>query len=267
MGILDYFRKPDVSKVDEEITLGDQRCIRAYIIVAEKVDIDYTRGPDAHIPYPTDAVQYARFASKVLVEPSDNKDREERKHAAVVLNQLKKRDFGNDKKAKSYLQDYCDCIEHNGQRIADKITDARGRLDDIEKERNTFWGKGKQMGDVVFFRLGSGLGVYGLLDGPLGDVSFNLFGHEVRCRDIAVLAGSTAFGINSGISYSWGKRKERNLMRELRDKLDAVYRQTISDSIEKLRRYYPQTLVPIDEEVLARRKAAELRKKYTSRAG
>lgn len=263
------FNKPDVRKTDEDIMLGDQKCIRAYMIAAEKVDIDYSKGPEAHIPYPVDAVQYARFASKLVVKPGDDIEREEQKQAKVAMNELHKRNVGNNANAKFYLKDFENKMIHNGQRIADKINRAHNELKRLDDEKETLFGKTMQLGDIAVFRLGSGYGTYKVLtDTTLGDVRFNLFGHDISLRDLAIPFGTAVFALASGISYSWKGRKERAILRRLRDELDETYREAISDSLELLRRYYPETLVPIgEEEVLAKRKAAELKKKYRMTRG
>lgn len=269
MVIADIFGKPNVRKADEEIMLGDQKCVRAYLIAAEKVDIDYERGPKGiHIPYPTDAVQYARFASKLVVKPADDTEREEQKQARVAMNELHKRDTGGDANARFYIQDFEVKMIHNGDRIADKINNAHKDMKKLDDEKDTFFGKTMQFGDIAVFRLGSGYGVYSLFaNTSLGDVRINVLGHDITLRELAIPAGAAVFGLTSGISYSWKGRKERAILRRLRDDLDQTYREAISDSLELLRRYYPQTIVPLQpEEKLADRATREtLMKKYAKK--
>jgi len=253
-----------VRKVDEEIQLGDHRCVRAYIIAAEKVDINYTKGPEAHIPYPTKSVQYTRFVSREILEPIDEKDKREKARATKILNELRTRDTGKEKEAKDYLIDYIATIEDNGQLVSDKITRARERLGKLEEERRTWMGIGKYMADLLGFRVTSGAAGYLLLEGPFGESEFDLGGVHFSGKDIAAGGFAAAFGISSVTSYVWKGKKSRDILTDLSEDLDEAYRRVISETIEDLRNHYPKSIVAVgDEDVLARKDAtAMLKSRY-----
>jgi hypothetical protein len=253
-----------VRKIDEDIMLGDHRCVRAYIIAAEKVDVDYTKGPDEHIPYPTKSVQYTRFVSREILEPVDDKDRREKARATKILNELRTRDTGKDAEAKAYLIDYIATIEDNGQLVSDKITRARERLGKLEEERRTWMGIGKYMADLLGFRGASGVAGYSLLEGPFGESEISLGGLHFRGKDIAWLGAASLFGIASVTSYVWKGRKNRAILTDLSEDLDSTYRRAISETLEDLRNHYPKAIVPLGtEDVLAKKDATEmLKRKY-----
>jgi len=260
-------KKPDIWKVNEEIRLGDFRSVRAYMIAERGIDIDYSKKPKEHIPWPTQAVQYTRLSSKEQMEPLDEEDRRQKAQATILLNELRNRiKHMKDDDARAYTIDYITSIVHYGQRVLDKVKDARREFEELEKESKTWSGVGKRIADILGFRIGSGAGAYYIFEGPWADVEFEVpgTGLSFKGKDAGEVVFATIFAVASAISYSWGAHKRRKIMKWLKKELDKVYREAIDATIENLRCYFPETIIEVEvEDILDMDEASKmLMKKY-----
>lgn len=249
----------NVRRLDREISLKEVDSIRDYLNI-NCIDVAYSKMPSRIRRIgPTKAPLYTRTYSITFTEPEqEKKDSEKLTRYESAINSIGR--FEDHVESLSGTERQCgeafrETYRHNGIRLADHIKNTQTDIDALEDERARL---ARLVADLVLFRGTTTAGTYGMFEGPLGNIDVNVGGVDMKGRDLALAASSIAFGVTSGLSYVWTRKKAKDFRRKLRDNIEMVYRQAILEAVDDLYMYYPEAVIQITPQ--AGKMLSEIRK-------
>ncbi|MFH0830217.1 MAG: hypothetical protein V1887_03590 [Candidatus Aenigmatarchaeota archaeon] len=245
-------------KLDAELEYTSPRYIENYYRSNTKLHKEVVgSGATKNLKRPEWVGRYAKHHFVSVLDDKEWSNERMREISRKIVDRLEKdaREYerAGDRTAAEYTYTFHSAATGLGNDMHMEFEKELGRIKKIQKEGNTFKGWIKAGADVLGFRLGTGIAMYEVLDGPFSDAEIDVCGVKVTGRDIKYLGLAIGIGITSMISYAWGKSKEEEIWKMFRQNIKKCAEDSAEEVLRSFEAKYPDAVrkyIPKNDETI-----------------